>query len=163
MISLKLCRTILVSLLAVLVIISSLLIPPAFSQDSADSQIFISGFNAYQQKDYATTIVRMKEVLEKYPDSPLRDMVLFWLSRACYKSGNQQDAARYLSQFNREFPDNPLKGTVDEELLVLTARYEKGEQLPGGSQPLTAQKEVSRAGAVCRRQAGKGTRCRAQG
>jgi uncharacterized repeat protein (TIGR01451 family) len=140
-ISLKLCRTILVRLLAVLVIISSFLIPPAFSQDSADSQIFISGFNAYQQKDYATTISRMKEVLEKYPDSPLRDMVLFWLSRACYKSGNQQDAAKYLSQFNREFPDNPLKGTVDEELLALTARYEKGEQLPGGSQPLVAKKE----------------------
>jgi outer membrane protein assembly factor BamD (BamD/ComL family) len=138
-ISLKLCRTILIRLFVVLVIISSFLNTPAYTQESEDSQIFISGFNAYQQKDYTTTITKMNEVLQKYPDSPLRDMVLFWLSRAYYKSGNQQDAARYMSQFSKEYPDNPLKGTVDEELLALTVRYEKGEQLPTGSQPVVAQ------------------------
>jgi hypothetical protein len=129
-------------LFVVLVIISSFLNTPAYTQESEDSQIFISGFNAYQQKDYTTTIARMNEVLQKYPDSPLRDMVLFWLSRAYYKNGNQRDAARYLSQFSREYPDNPLKGTVDEELLALTARYEKGEQLPTGTLPVAAQKAV---------------------
>jgi len=139
-ISLKLCRTILIRLIAVLVIISSFLLTPAYSQESEDSQIFISGFNAFQQKDYATTITRMDEVLQKYPDSPLRDMALFWLSRAHFKNGNQRDAARYMSQFSKEFPDNPLRGTADEELLALTARYEKGEQLPGGSQPAAAEK-----------------------
>jgi hypothetical protein len=117
----------------VLVIISSFLNFPAYSQEAEDSQIFITGFNAYQQKDYATTINKMNEVLQKYPDSPLRDMVLFWLSRSYYKSGNQQDAARVMSQFSREYPDNPLKGTVDEELLSLTARYDKGEQLSRGA------------------------------
>ncbi|MBL0225754.1 MAG: DUF11 domain-containing protein [Geobacteraceae bacterium] len=140
-ISLKLCRTILIRLFAVLVIISSFLSTPAYSQESEDSQIFISGFNAFQQKNYGTTITKMNEVLKKYPDSPLRDMVLFWLSRAYYKNGNQFDAARYMSQFSKEYPDNPLKGTVDEELLALTARYEKGEQLPGGSAPVVAQRD----------------------
>ena len=138
-ISLKLCRNALIRLFVVLAIISSVLNTPAFSQESEDSQIFISGFNAFQQKDYATTITKMNEVLQKYPDSPLRDMVLFWLSRAYYKNGNQQDAARYLSQFSKEYPDNPLKGTVDEELLALTARYEKGEQLPTGSRTVVAR------------------------
>ena len=141
MISLKLCRNTLIRFIAVLVIISFCLNSPAYSQESEDSQIFITGFNAYQRKDYATTITKMSEVLKKYPDSPLRDMVLFWLSRAYFKNGNQMDAARYLSQFSKEYPDNPLKGTVDDELLALTARFEKGEQLPTGSLPVVAQKE----------------------
>ena len=133
MISLKLCRSTLISFIAVLVIISSFSARFAHSQESEDSQIFISGFNAYQQKNYSTTISKMNEVLQKYPDTPLRDMVLFWLSRAYFKNGNQQDAAKFMSQFSKEYPDNPLKGTVDEELLALTARYDKGEQLPKGA------------------------------
>jgi uncharacterized repeat protein (TIGR01451 family) len=132
---LRLCRNILLRLLVVLVIISSLIVPPAFCQETEDSQIFIAGFNAYQQKDFASSIEKMNEVLQKYPDTPLRDMALFWLSRSYYKTGNQQEAARYLSQFSKEYPDNPLKSTVEEELLSLTARYEKGEKLPVGAPP----------------------------
>lgn len=150
-ISLKLCRNSLIRLFVALVIISSLLNNPAYSQESEDSRTFISGFNAFQQQDYVTTITSMNEVLQKYPDSPLRDMALFWLSRAYFKNGNQLDAARSMSQFSKEYPDNPLKGTADEELLALTARYEKGEQLPVGTLPVVAQKEdqeQARAAAV---------------
>lgn len=136
MISLRLCRNILFRLLVVLVIISSLVIPPAFCQETEDSQVFIAGFNAYQQKDYAFSIEKMNEVLQKYPDTPLRDMALFWLSRSYFKTGNQQEAARYLSQFSKEYPDNPLKSTVEDEHLSLMARYEKGEKLPVGSPPV---------------------------
>jgi hypothetical protein len=132
---LRLCRNILLRLLVILVIISSLIAPPAFCQETEDSQVFIAGFNAYQQKDYTTSIEKMSEVLQKYPDTPLRDMALFWLARSYFKAGNQQEAARYLSQFSREYPDNPLKNTVEDELLTLTARYEKGEKLPGGPPP----------------------------
>ncbi|MBC7964146.1 MAG: tetratricopeptide repeat protein [Steroidobacteraceae bacterium] len=143
----KLCRNTLLRFLVALVIISSLVTPPAFCQESEDSQVFISGFNAYQQKDYASAIEKMNEVLQKYPDSPLRDMALFWLARSYFKAGNLQEAARNLSRFSKEYPDNPLKGTVEEELLALTARYDKGEKLPVGSPPakqpdrLAAQKE----------------------
>lgn len=138
MILLRLCRNILLRLLVALVIISSLVIPPAFCQETEDSQVFIAGFNAYQQKDYATSIDKMNEVLQKYPDTPLRDMALFWLSRSYFKAGNQQEAARYLTQFSKEYPDNPLKSTVEDELLSLAARYEKGEKLPSGP-PLAKQ------------------------
>lgn len=152
MILLKLCRTIFSRFLVVLVIISSLAVPPAYCQEPEDSQVFIAGFNAYQQKNYAASIEKMNEVLQKYPDTPLRDMALFWLSRSYYKTGNHQEAARYLSQLSKEYPDNPLKNTVEDELLSLTARYEKGEKLPGGptsvkkpeflaSQKVTAENE----------------------
>lgn len=144
MILLRLCRNILLRLLVALVIISSLVVQPVYSQETEDSQVFISGFNAYQQKDYATSIEMMNEVLQKYPDSPLRDMALFWLSRSYYKSGNQQEAARHLSMFSKEYPDNPLKSTVEDDLLNLTARFEKGEKLPSGP-PLAKQSDRAAA------------------
>lgn len=95
MIPLKLCRSILLRLLVALVIISTMNAPPAFCQETEDSQVFIVGFNAYQQ-----------------------------------------EAARYLSQFSKEYPDSSLDKTVEDELLSLTARYEKGEKLPVGSPPI---------------------------
>jgi len=134
-ISMKFCRNILFRFLLVVAIISSLIVPPGFCQETEDSQIFMSGFNAYQQKNYATAIKRMNEVLQKYPDSPLRDMAIFWLARSYYKNGNQRDAARYMSQFAKEYPDNPLRATVEDDLLALVARYEKKEVLPTGEAP----------------------------
>ena len=119
-----------------MILISSLIVPPAFCQETEDSQLFIAGFNAYQQKSYTSSIEKMSEVLQKHPDTPLRDMALFWLSRSYYKVGNQQEAARYLSQFSKEYPDNPLRNTAEDELIALTARFEKGEKLAGGDSPV---------------------------
>jgi len=147
--STKLCRTTLLRFLVVLALISSFLALPAYGQETEDSQIFISGFNAYQQKNYSTAIARMDEVLQKYPDTPLRDMTLFWLARAHFKSGNRQDAARVMSQFSREYPDSPLKGTVEEELLNLAAQYEKGEKTaPAASEIKPAQLADTRTAAA---------------
>jgi len=111
-------------------IIASLLSSPTYAVTSEDSQVFITGFNAYQKKDYQAAIERMKTVLDKYPDTPLRDMAIFWLARASFKAGFERDAAKYMSQFMKEYPDSPLKGTVEDELLGLVARFDKGEQLP---------------------------------
>jgi len=102
--------------------------PLVVAQESGDSQTFLAGFNAYQQKDYPTAVNRLSEVLQKHPETPLRDMTLFWLARAHYKAGNNQDAARYMAQFTREYPDNPLKNTVEQELLTLASQYEASGQ-----------------------------------
>ena len=141
MISLKLCRTILIRLFIAVVIISTLLVPAGFCQETEDSQIFIAGFNAYQQKDYPSAIAKLNEVLAKYPDTSLRDMALFWLARSYFRNGNQLDAARVMSQVSKEYPDNPLKATVEEDLLNLVARYEKGEKLPAGTPPVKVAEE----------------------
>src|SRR5512136_1831215 len=111
------------------VLILSLLAAPAFPVEYQDSQIFISGFNAYQSKNYQGAIDKMSQVLEKYPDSPLRDMSIFWLARANFKAGHRKEAAKYMAQFFREYPDSPLKGTVEPELAKLAAAYAKGEPI----------------------------------
>lgn len=101
---------------------------PAYSVDSEDSQIFISGFNAYQKKDYPAAIEKMETVLQKYPDTPLRDMALFWLARAQYKAGKPQEAAKQMALFLKEYPDSPLKATVEDDLLEMATAVGKREQ-----------------------------------
>ena len=117
------------------IIILSLLATPAFPVEYQDSQIFISGFNAYQSKDYQGAIDKMSLVLQKYPDTPLRDMAIFWLARANFKAGHRTEAAKYMAQFYKEYPDSPLKSTVEPELSKLGIAYAKGEPLPAAAQP----------------------------
>jgi hypothetical protein len=121
------------SLLGIIVVLS-LLATPAFSVEYQDSQIFISGFNAYQGKNYQGAIENMSQLLQKYPDSPLRDMAIFWLARANYKAGHRKEAAQYMAQFYKEYPNSPLKNTVEPELAKLAAAYAKGEPLPAPSE-----------------------------
>jgi len=127
--SYKIFRASVLRVLAIFLLVAVLLPAPAFSLDSEDSQIFISGFNAYQRKDFSTAIESMSTLLKKYPDTPLKDMAIFWLARANYKAGHQQEAAKYMAQFFQEYPDSPLKGTVEEGLAALAERYLKGETI----------------------------------
>lgn len=108
-------------------LIASLFATPAYSLDTKDSQLFITGFNAYLKKDYPAAIANLSEVLEKYPETSLRDMAILWLSRAHFKAGNQQVAAKYMAQFIKEYPESPLKSTIEDDLAELAAKYQRGE------------------------------------
>ena len=108
----------------------SFLAPAAYPADSEDAQIFITGFNAYQKKDYQGAVDSMSLVLQKYPDTPLRDMAIFWLARSHYKRGDRAEAAKQMARFFREYPDSPLKGTVEDDLAQLARAYEQGSPLP---------------------------------
>ena len=111
------------------IVILSLLATPAYPVEYQDSQIFISGFNAYQSKDYQGAIDKMSQVLQKYPDTPLRDMAIFWLARSHFKAGHRKEAAQYMAQFFHDYPDSPLKSTVEPELAKLAVAYAKGEPI----------------------------------
>ncbi|WP_437178140.1 histone H1-like repetitive region-containing protein [Geomonas oryzisoli] len=124
----------------VLLLIALLLPAPAFSLDSDDSQIFITGFNAYQKRDYKAAIDNMSGLLKKYPDTPLKDMAIFWLARAHYKVGNNAEAGKYMAQFLHDYPESPLKATVEDELLQLADKYQKGQPITAA--PKTAAQPV---------------------
>ncbi len=113
--------------LACLLLVTLISTTPLFAQDTEDSRMFLAGFNAFQQKAYPDAITKLEDVLQKYPESPLRDMTLFWLARSYHKAGNSSSAARYMAQFTREYPDNPLRNTVDDDLLALAEQYRKEE------------------------------------
>lgn len=118
--------TILVRILLGILIAITLLTGPLQAAESGDAQLFIAGFNAYQKEEYGVAVQKLSRILKEYPASPLRDMTLFWLARATYRTGDRPEAARVMSEFLKEYPDHPLKGTVEEDLLKLAAQYDQG-------------------------------------
>jgi uncharacterized membrane protein len=115
---------------------------PAYPQDSEEYKLFITGFKAYQGNDFQTTIDSMSQVLKNYPDTSLRDMTLFWLARAYYKTGNKKEAAKYMALFFRENPKSPMKDTVEPELAKLAANYEKSETAAAAQVKAAPEKPV---------------------
>src|SRR6185369_11617531 len=81
------------------------------------------------KKDYLLTIDKVNQLTQYFPDSPLRDITLLLLARAGLKSGDNLLAAKTITQFTTEFSDSPLKASLEEELLTLGARLNKGEKL----------------------------------
>jgi len=162
---LRYCRR-LTAFLTCLLIATLLCAATVVAQETEDSQLFLSGFNAYQQKEYPAAVARLGEVLKKYPETPLRDMTLFWLARAHYKVGNRSDAARYMAQFTREYPDNPLKSTVEDELLALAAQHEKGQgsavQVAAAAQLEAEQQRAAEAAAQVAREKAEADRLAAE-
>ncbi|HEY6006756.1 MAG TPA: tetratricopeptide repeat protein [Geobacteraceae bacterium] len=105
-----------------------------------DSALFMAGFSAYQRKEYHDAAQRLKRLLEVYPETPLRDMTLFFLARAQFKAGNRPEAGRVMSRLLREYPGSTLKEKAEPELMRLAAAYWKNEKTDGGP-------ETGRAGA----------------
>lgn len=140
-------RASIASIPALLLLVALLVPAPAFCLDAEESQIFISGFHAYQRKDYNSAINEMTSLLKKYPDTPIKDMATFWLARSYYKAGNKEQAGHYMARFFREYPDSPLKATVEEGLAKLALDYQKAEgaaAAPAGA----ASASVAREGAA---------------
>ncbi|TSK06704.1 MAG: outer membrane protein assembly factor BamD [Geobacter sp.] len=138
----KIFRALFLKIPTVLLLVALLVPAPAFSLDSEDSQIFISGFNSYQKSDYPAAVESMSTLLKKYPDTPLKDMAVFWLARANYKVGNNQEAGKYMAQFLRDYPESPLKATVEGELIRLAERTaaERGTAVKASAEKAAAEK-----------------------
>jgi myosin heavy subunit len=126
----KLCFTSVLRSILMIGFLSSIIVSPAFSVETDDSAVFLSGFNAYHKQNYSKAIEDLNEFLRKFPQSQVRDMAIFWLARSYFKYGNYHEAARSMSQFVREYPENPLRATAETDLLALMDRYDKGERLP---------------------------------
>jgi hypothetical protein len=112
------------------------------ASETDDSSLFVEAFTAYQKKDYLLAIDKIGVINQLYPDTPLQDVTLLLLARSGLKSGDNELAARTISRFNSEFATNPLKATIEEELLRLGSRWQKGEKLPPAIPLRTAAQKV---------------------
>lgn len=116
------------SVVALFLLLSGALSAPAAEID--DSNLFVDAFNAYQKKDYLLAIDKVKELTQVFPDTPLKDVSLLLLARSGLKAGDNTLAARTVNQFINEFPTNPLRSSIEDELLTLGSRLHNGEKLP---------------------------------
>jgi Domain of unknown function DUF11/Outer membrane lipoprotein len=107
-----------------------------------DSSLFIEAFSAYQKKDYLLSIEKIGTINQLFPDTPLRDAALLLLARSALKSGDNELAAKTISQFKSEFPASPLLVSTEEELQRLGTRWQKGERPPPAIPLRTAARKV---------------------
>ena len=110
----------------------------AYPSESEDSLLYITGYDAFLKKDYLTASERMSLILQKYPDTPLRDVVMFLRARADYNAGKRKEAAKEMARFCREYPDSALKETAESELLQMATEYQIDA---GQTQPYLLVKE----------------------
>jgi uncharacterized repeat protein (TIGR01451 family) len=107
-----------------------------------DSSLFVEAFNAYQKNDYLLAIEKIEAIDQLFPDTPLRDVALLLLARSGIRSGDNELAATAINRFTSEFAASPLKSTIEEELLRLGTRRQKGEKLPPAIPLRTAARKV---------------------
>ena len=100
-------------------ILSSVLPCQGYQPESADTVLYKAAFQSYQKKEYEAAVQKLRLLLQKFPDTPLRDVATFWLARSSFHAGDHGQAARYMSTFCRDYPDNPLWETAEKELLLL--------------------------------------------
>lgn len=112
------------------------------SAEIDDSTVFIEAFNAYQQKDYLLSIEKCDQLNQVFPNSPLRDVALLLTARANLKSGNNERAAKAVTMFTTDFPESSLKTSVEDELMELASRLQKGEVLTANKSLQTAANKV---------------------
>lgn len=113
-------------------LILSILPCQGYQPESADTVLYKAAFQSYQKKEYEAAVQKLRLLLQKFPDTPLRDVATFWLARSSFHAGDQGQAARYMSIFCRDYPDNPLWETAEKELLLLAlSRREDPSIVPG--------------------------------
>ena len=105
-----------------------------FAAEIDDAAVFVEAFNAFQKKDYLLAIEKASRLNQVFPDSPLRDVALLLIARSSIKAGENELAAKSINKFKEEFSDSSLASTIEEDLLVLGARHQKGESLQPNKQ-----------------------------
>lgn len=97
--------------------------------ETDDAGLFVEALAAHQRKDYLLAIEKIERLNQQFPDSSLRDVVLLLTARTSYKAGDNERAAKTVTTFISEFPKSSLTSTIEEDLLALSNRQQKGEKL----------------------------------
>ena len=88
-----------------------------------DTYLFKSGFSSYNKSDYSAAISSLTAVLEKYPDTLLKDTIILLLARSHLQTGNSKAAAILAERLLQEFPDRHSAGTLDKDLAAALAEH----------------------------------------
>ncbi|BDV41233.1 hypothetical protein GURASL_01560 [Geotalea uraniireducens] len=95
----------------------------AFAAGSGASRLFVTGFTALHDGNSREAAETFDRLLAVYPDTPLRDLALFFLARASLAAGERQQAARAMATLRREYPGSVVVAAAGPELLALAAGY----------------------------------------
>jgi outer membrane protein assembly factor BamD len=92
----------------------------------AEHELIVARFYL-KKKQYQASITRLREVLQKYPDSSCKDQVFFYLGKSLVLGGNDIEGRIYLDKLLEDYPGTEF---AEEANKLLAARGDKTE--PGG-------------------------------
>jgi TolA-binding protein len=93
-----------------------------FKEVPNDRGLFYMGKTLEDMGQYILAIQRYRQVLRKYPDSPLRDDVAFSIAEAFYHSKQNELAVRSYRSFIDEYSDSPFLPNARYKLACITYR-----------------------------------------
>ncbi len=111
-----------------------------FIQKLADRELYVGEFY-FRTAQYNASIIRLEEMLKRYPDSKNADKALFYLTSSHRELGNQDKSDEYLQRLRTEFPKSLYARTTVRERktlkMVQAEREQQAQQLQ--AQQLQAQ------------------------
>jgi len=93
-----------------------------FEQVPTDRGLYFLGRTLEETGQYILAIQRYKQVLRRYPDSPLADDVAFSIAEAFYHSGQNTVAVRSYRDFLEQYPQSPFVPNARYKMACVTFR-----------------------------------------
>jgi len=96
-----------------------------FIQKLADRELYIGEFYV-RTAQYNASIIRLEDMLKRYPDSKNTDKALFYLVTAHRELGDQEKSDRYLERLRKEYPKSLYsRSTVRQRKTLKMVRAEE--------------------------------------
>ncbi len=101
---------------------------PVFSAEKDDSALFFEGHDLMEKRQPEKAIPLFEEVLQKHPESKIRDLALFWLGRAYLETKQTEKSRDNLSQLQKDFPESPLRSKLEKLIVSKEAALARAEK-----------------------------------
>ena len=110
-----------------------------FIQKLADRELYVGEFY-FRTAQYNASIIRLEDMLKRYPDSRNTDKALFYLTSSHRELGNQDKSDQYLQRLRTEFPKSLYARTTVRERktlkMVQTEQQQKAQGQQAQGQPV---------------------------
>lgn len=118
-----------------------------FIQKLADRELYVGEFYV-KTAQYNAAIIRLEDMLKRYPDSKNTDKALFYLTTAHRELGNQAKSDQYLDRLRKDYPKSIYaRATVRERKTLKMIQAEQKKPGPAAQTSMqTKPKETPSGG-----------------
>lgn len=119
--------------------------PAVFSAEKDDSALFFEGHDLMEKRQPEKAIPIFEAVLQKYPQSKIRDLALFWLGRAYLETKQTDKSRETLSQLDQAFPESPLRTKLQRMIVSKEAALARAEKREAEKREREAKEAAAKA------------------
>ncbi|MBP7529569.1 MAG: outer membrane protein assembly factor BamD, partial [Syntrophorhabdaceae bacterium] len=119
-----------------------------FIQKLADRELYVGEFYV-KTAQYNAAIIRLEDMLKRYPDSKNTDKALFYLTTAHRELGNQAKSDQYLERLRKDYPKSIYaRATVRERKTLKMIQAEQKKPGPAAQTSMQTKPNETPSGLV---------------